>query len=128
MEDHSFTEYFKPVPKFESVLKGHEGSIFGVEVFTDSFRQPDKIDYVDYYHNSLRIIEDGDVFVSSAPIKFGALIQEKKLSVELKHDILCTDGSLCDFKWVFECIEHIGCIKPSCGGQAAIAYSTEFRK
>lgn len=53
---NDFSTYFDPVSKYEIVMTGRIGRIFGMEIITDGFREP-----------TLQVLEAGSMYVLSNP-------------------------------------------------------------
>lgn len=52
----NFSSWFDPVSQYEIVTTGNIGSLLGMEIITDAYREP-----------ILRVLEQGDVYVLSSP-------------------------------------------------------------
>jgi len=60
-----------PVSKHEIVLEGSLGSLLGVQLITDAFR-----------HETLRVLDEGEVFFLGAPQTLGGITQRKELMTQ----------------------------------------------
>jgi len=69
--DPDFTAWYDPVTKHELVLEGKLGSLLDVELITDAFR-----------YETLRVLNNGEVYFLSSPITLGAVTQRKELMAE----------------------------------------------
>lgn len=69
--DTEFSTWFDPVSKHEIVLEGSLGSILGVNLITDAFR-----------HETLKVLEPGEVYFVGAPQTLGGITQRKELATE----------------------------------------------
>ncbi len=69
--DTEFSTWFDPVSKHEIVLEGSLGSILGVNLITDAFR-----------HDTLKVLEPGEVYFVGAPQTLGGITQRKELATE----------------------------------------------
>jgi len=66
--DTEFSSWFDPVSKHEIVLEGSLGSLLGVQLITDAFR-----------HETLKVLDAGEVFFLGAPQTLGGITQRKEL-------------------------------------------------
>lgn len=66
--DADFVRWFDPVHKHELILEGQLGSLLGMEIITDGFR-----------YDTLRVLQEGEVFVTSSPMTLGTIAQVKPL-------------------------------------------------
>jgi hypothetical protein len=58
-----FAGVLDPVTKFELLQTGFLGTMYGVEMITDNFRQP-----------NLKVLETGEIFITGAPINHGVIV------------------------------------------------------
>ena len=65
-----FAAWFDPVSKRELMLEGEVGSIMGVMLYTDAFR-----------YDTLRVIEDGEVYFFGPPVTVGGILERSSLVV-----------------------------------------------
>jgi len=66
-----FAGVLDPVTKWELLQEGYLGSMYGVTIFTDNFRQA-----------NLKVLEPGDVYVVGAPINLGVLSLRGAMTAE----------------------------------------------
>lgn len=66
--DTDFVAWFDPVTKHELILEGKLGSLLDVEIMTDGVR-----------HDTLQVLQPGEVYFLGAPIALGAVTQRKEL-------------------------------------------------
>ena len=66
-----FSSWFDPVTKHELVLEGKIGSLMGVQLITDAFR-----------YDTLRVLEDGEIFFLGSQITLGTITQRRPLQTE----------------------------------------------
>jgi len=66
--DTDFVAWFDPVTKHELILEGKLGSLLDVEILTDGVR-----------HDTLQVLQPGEVYFLGAPIALGAVTQRKEL-------------------------------------------------
>jgi hypothetical protein len=59
---NAFSGYFDPVSKYEIVTTGKIGNILGIEVFTDSYREPNN-----------KVFDAGDVYLTAPPEYHGGM-------------------------------------------------------
>ena len=69
--DTEFSSWFDPVSKHEIVLEGSLGSLLGVQLITDAFR-----------HETLKVLDAGEVFFLGAPQTLGGITQRKDLMTQ----------------------------------------------
>lgn len=69
--DTEFSSWFDPVSKHEIVLEGSLGSLLGVQLITDAFR-----------HDTLKVLDAGEVFFLGAPQTLGGITQRKELMTQ----------------------------------------------
>jgi hypothetical protein len=69
--DTEFSSWFDPVSKHEIVLEGSLGSLLGVQLVTDAFR-----------HETLKVLDAGEVFFLGAPQTLGGITQRKELMTQ----------------------------------------------
>lgn len=61
MVGSDFSEYYDPITKYEIIQTGRVGSIFGLEMYTDGYRE-----------ETLRVLNQGECFMTSSPEQLGA--------------------------------------------------------
>lgn len=66
--DTDFVRWFDPVHRHELILEGRLGSLLGMEIITDGFR-----------YDTLRVLQEGEVFVNASPMTLGTIAQRKAL-------------------------------------------------
>jgi len=66
-----FAGVLDPVTKWELLQEGYLGSMYGVTIFTDNFRQA-----------NLKVLEAGEVYVCGAPINLGVLSLRGAMTAE----------------------------------------------
>jgi len=66
-----FAGVFDPVTKWELLQDGYLGSLYGVSMLTDTFRQP-----------NLKVLDIGEVFVVGAPINHGVFTLRGSITAE----------------------------------------------
>jgi len=66
-----FAGVVDPVTKWELLQEGYLGSMYGVTIFTDNFRQA-----------NLKVLEPGEVYVCGAPINLGVLSLRGAMTAE----------------------------------------------
>lgn len=64
-----FSNYFDPVSKYQLVLEGRLGSLMGVNIITDAFREP-----------KLRVLPDDTLYVLGPPNTVGVITQHQELT------------------------------------------------
>lgn len=69
--DSEFSSWFDPVSKHEIVLEGSLGSLLGIQLITDAFR-----------HETLKVLDEGEVFFLGAPQTLGGITQRKDLMTQ----------------------------------------------
>ena len=67
--DATFANWFDPVTKREMILNGTLGSILGVELITDAFREP-----------NLHVLNKGEVYFCGAPKTLGAITKRQDVT------------------------------------------------
>lgn len=58
---NDFATFFDPITKYDLVLNGQIGTLVGMEIITDAFRQPNQ-----------KVLAPGEIYVVSDPINHGA--------------------------------------------------------
>ena len=66
-----FASWFEPVMKHELALDGRLGSLMGVQILTDGFR-----------YDTLRVLEDGEMFFFGPQVAVGTIIQQIPIRAE----------------------------------------------
>ena len=61
--------YFDPVTKYQLVLEGRLGSLMGVNIITDAFREP-----------KLRVLSEGQLYMVAPPNVLGVITQHQELT------------------------------------------------
>lgn len=61
--------YFDPVTKYQLVLEGRLGSLMGVNIITDAFREP-----------KLRVLTEGQLYMVAPPNVLGVITQHQELT------------------------------------------------
>ena len=69
--DTEFSNWFDPITKREIVLEGSLGSLLGVQIFTDAFRDP-----------RLKVLNPGEVYFYGTAAGLGAITQREELTAE----------------------------------------------
>lgn len=64
-----FSNYFDPVSKYQLVLEGRLGSLLGVQIITDAFREP-----------KLRVLPDDTLYMVGPPNTVGVVTQHQELT------------------------------------------------
>ena len=64
-----FSNYFDPVTKYQLVLEGRLGSLMGVNIITDAFREP-----------KLRVLPDDTLYMVGPPNTVGVVTQHQELT------------------------------------------------
>lgn len=64
-----FSSWFDPVSKYQMVLEGRLGSLMGVNIITDAFREP-----------KLRVLPDDTLYVLGPPNSVGVITQHQELT------------------------------------------------
>jgi hypothetical protein len=86
-----FSGYFDPVTKYQLVLEGRLGSLMGVSIITDAFREP-----------KLRVLPDDTMYVLGPPNSVGVITQHQELTpyqVDLRNQGQPVSG------WFLEAIQ-----------------------
>lgn len=65
ISNNDFVNWFDPVHQHELILEGRLGTLLGMQVLTDGFR-----------YDSLRVLQQGEAFVTAAPGNLGVLIEQ----------------------------------------------------
>jgi hypothetical protein len=60
-----FVSWFDPVHQHELILEGRLGTLLGMQILTDGFR-----------YDSLRVLEQGEAFVTAAPGSVGVILEQ----------------------------------------------------
>lgn len=94
--DTEFSTWFDPVSKHEIVLEGSLGSILGVNLITDAFR-----------HETLKVLERGEVYFLGAPQTLGGITQRKELATE---SINRYNQGAPERGWYFQAIEGMSIV------------------
>jgi hypothetical protein len=92
-----FSSYFDPVTKYQLVLEGRLGSLQGVNIITDAFREP-----------KLRVLPDDTLYMLGPPNTVGVITQHQELTpyqVDLRNQGQPIQG------WFVEAIQ--GCVAPN---------------
>lgn len=71
MANGDFTSVFDPVTQWELLQEGMLGSLYGVTIISDFYRNP-----------NMKVLEDGEIYVVSAPIHHGAITVRGTLTTE----------------------------------------------
>lgn len=66
-----FSGLFDPVTKYELIQEGNLGTILGVEMLTDAFRQ-----------QNLRVLNEGEIYVVGSPINHGVISLRGSMLIE----------------------------------------------
>jgi len=66
-----FAGVLDPVTKWELLQEGYLGTMYGVTIYTDNFRQP-----------ILKVLENGEIYVVGAPINLGVLSLRGAMTAE----------------------------------------------
>lgn len=64
-----FSGYFDPVTKYQLVLEGRLGSLMGVNIITDAFREP-----------KLQVLEPGELYIVAPPANLGTITQHQPMT------------------------------------------------
>jgi len=67
--DSEFASYFDPVTKHELIMEGSLGTFFGMQLITDAYK-----------HDTLRVLNDGEIFVMGAPATIGGITIRQELA------------------------------------------------
>jgi len=65
----AFSQYFDPVSKYQLVLEGRLGSLMGVNIITDAFREP-----------KLQVLNPGDLYIVAPPANLGVITQHQEMT------------------------------------------------
>jgi len=65
----AFSQYFDPVTKYQLVLEGRLGSLMGVNIITDAFREP-----------KLQVLKPGDLYIVAPPTNLGVITQHQEMT------------------------------------------------
>jgi len=65
----SFSNFLDPVSKYQVVLEGRLGSMMGVNIVTDAYREP-----------KLKVLDVGELYVVSAPKNLGVVVEHQPLT------------------------------------------------
>jgi len=93
-----FSGYFDPVTKYQLVLEGRLGSLMGVHIITDAFREP-----------KLRVLPDDTMYVLGPPNSVGVITQHQELTpyqVDLRNQGQPVSG------WFLEAIQGTTSVNP----------------
>lgn len=66
-----FQTFFSPLEKHDLALEGRLGRLMGMEIITDG-----------YQYETLRVLQQGEVFVTSAPATLGTVVQRQALQAD----------------------------------------------
>ncbi len=66
-----FAGVLDPVTKWELLQEGFLGNMYGCQMITDNFRQ-----------NNLRVLDDGEVYITGAPINHGVIVVRGDITSE----------------------------------------------
>lgn len=64
-----FSGYFDPVTKYQLVLEGRLGSLMGVSIITDAFREP-----------KLQVLNPGELYIVAPPQNLGVITQHQEMT------------------------------------------------
>jgi hypothetical protein len=67
--DSEFASYFDPVTKHELIMEGSLGTFFGMQIITDAYK-----------HDTLRVLNNGEMFVLGAPQALGGITIRQELA------------------------------------------------
>jgi len=65
ISNNDFVNWFDPVHQHELILEGRLGTLLGMQILTDGFR-----------YDSLRVLQQGEAFVTAAPGNLGVIIEQ----------------------------------------------------
>ncbi len=69
--DSEFASYFDPVTKHELIMEGTLGSFYGMQIITDAYK-----------HDTLRVLQNGEIFVLGAPQSIGGITIRQELQTK----------------------------------------------
>lgn len=69
--DADFSGWFDPVTKHELILEGQLGSLLGVQIITDAFREP-----------NLKVLDSGECYFCAAPQSLGGILERQAVKTE----------------------------------------------
>lgn len=96
--DPDWTAWYDPVTKHELVLEGKLGSIMDVELLTDGAR-----------YETLRVLNNGEAYILTAPMALGTLTQRKELTAEAVNRYPMGEPKR---GWFMEVIEGMAVVNP----------------
>lgn len=96
--DSEFASYFDPVTKHELIMEGCLGTFFGMQMITDAYK-----------HDTLRVLNNGEMFVLGAPQALGGITIRQELATKA-IDKYAQEKA--ERGWFFNLIEGMSIVSP----------------
>lgn len=96
--DSEFASYFDPVTKHELIMEGSLGTFFGMQLITDAYK-----------HDTLRVLNNGEIFVLGAPQALGGITIRQELATKA-IDKYAQEQAMRG--WFFNLIEGMSIVSP----------------